>query len=203
MTEGCDLHDAPAARSRLRPGRTKFPPTAIPEFSPRSTPALPKPSASISCTTSSRPIPAEWSSPPFDAALVDKPGLGKVLIGRGAVNQKGPEATWLAALHAFKAAGKKAACEPGVCGGGRGRNRFAAFHAGRAPGRCSRGAEKMHRRLHAHADAGPRRHGDHQPGRQRRGRTGTGLQFARSGIADRRRIYIPATKHASIVPSGI
>ena len=50
---------------------------------------------------------SEWSSPPFDAALVDKPGLGKVLIGRGAVNQKGPEATWLAALHAFKSAGRK------------------------------------------------------------------------------------------------
>jgi len=51
--------------------------------------------------------PAEWSSPPFEAALVDKPGLGKVLIGRGAVNQKGPEATLLAAFHAFKAAGRK------------------------------------------------------------------------------------------------
>src|SRR5450432_2881783 len=51
--------------------------------------------------------PAEWSSPPFEAALVDKPGLGKVLIGRGAVNQKGPEATWLAALHALRAAGRK------------------------------------------------------------------------------------------------
>jgi len=51
--------------------------------------------------------PSEWSSPPFEAALVDKPGLGKVLVGRGAVNQKGPEATWLAALHAFKAAGRK------------------------------------------------------------------------------------------------
>src|SRR5438046_3133146 len=35
--------------------------------------------------------PAEWSSPPWEAALVDKPGLGKVLIGRGAVNQKGPQ----------------------------------------------------------------------------------------------------------------
>src|SRR5205085_2955824 len=44
--------------------------------------------------------PAEWSSPPWDAALVDKPGLGKVVMGRGAVNQKGPEATFLAALHA-------------------------------------------------------------------------------------------------------
>jgi acetylornithine deacetylase/succinyl-diaminopimelate desuccinylase-like protein len=51
--------------------------------------------------------PSEWTSPPFDGALIDKPGLGKVLIGRGAVNQKGPEATWLAALHAFKAAGRK------------------------------------------------------------------------------------------------
>ena len=51
--------------------------------------------------------PAEWTSPPFEARLVDKPGLGKVLIGRGAVNQKGPEATWLAALHAFRATGRR------------------------------------------------------------------------------------------------
>src|SRR5262245_19363055 len=27
--------------------------------------------------------PSEWSSPPWDAALVDKPGLGKVVMGRG------------------------------------------------------------------------------------------------------------------------
>jgi acetylornithine deacetylase/succinyl-diaminopimelate desuccinylase-like protein len=51
--------------------------------------------------------PAEWSSPPFDAALVEKAGFGKVIIGRGAVNQKGPEATFLAALHALRAAGRK------------------------------------------------------------------------------------------------
>src|SRR5436305_5588054 len=51
--------------------------------------------------------PAEWSSPPWDAALVDRPGLGKVIVGSGAVNQKGPEATFLAALHAIRAAGKK------------------------------------------------------------------------------------------------
>ncbi|HUM04863.1 MAG TPA: M20/M25/M40 family metallo-hydrolase [Terriglobales bacterium] len=51
--------------------------------------------------------PKEWSSPPFDAALVDKPGLGKVIVGRGAVNQKGPEATFLAALHAIHGAGRK------------------------------------------------------------------------------------------------
>ena len=77
--------------------------------------------------------PSEWSSPPFEAALVDKPGLGKVLIGRGAVNQKGPEATWLAALHAFQSRGAQAAGEPGFRRGRRGGNRFAAFHAGRAP----------------------------------------------------------------------
>ncbi len=51
--------------------------------------------------------PAEWSSPPWDAALVDRPGLGKVVIGRGAVNQKGPEAAMLSALHAIRGAGAK------------------------------------------------------------------------------------------------
>ncbi len=51
--------------------------------------------------------PAEWSSPPWDAALVDKPGLGKVVMGRGAVNQKGPEAAFLAALHAIRGAARK------------------------------------------------------------------------------------------------
>jgi acetylornithine deacetylase/succinyl-diaminopimelate desuccinylase-like protein len=51
--------------------------------------------------------PSEWSSPPFEAALVDKQGLGKVIIGRGAVNQKGPEASFLAALHAIRGAGKR------------------------------------------------------------------------------------------------
>ncbi len=51
--------------------------------------------------------PAEWSSPPWDAALIDKPGLGKIIMGRGAVNQKGPEAAFLAALHAIRGAGRK------------------------------------------------------------------------------------------------
>ena len=51
--------------------------------------------------------PAEWTSPPLEARLVDKPGLGKVMMGRGAVNQKGPQAAFLAALHAIRGAGKK------------------------------------------------------------------------------------------------
>ena len=51
--------------------------------------------------------PSEWSSPPWEAALVDKPDLGKVIIGRGAVNQKGPQAAMIAALHAIRGAGRK------------------------------------------------------------------------------------------------
>ncbi len=51
--------------------------------------------------------PAEWTSPPLDAALVDRPGLGRVIVGRGAVNQKGPESAFLAALDAFRTAGRR------------------------------------------------------------------------------------------------
>src|SRR5690606_12568455 len=51
--------------------------------------------------------PSEWSSPPLAANIVDKPGLGKAVMGRGAVNQKGPQAAFLASLHAIHAAGKE------------------------------------------------------------------------------------------------
>lgn len=51
--------------------------------------------------------PSEWSSPPLEAKIIDKEGFGRAIVGRGAVNQKGPEATFLAALHAMRAAGKK------------------------------------------------------------------------------------------------
>ena len=51
--------------------------------------------------------PAEWSSPPFEPTMADKPGFGRVMVGRGAANQKGPEAAFLSALHAFRAAGLK------------------------------------------------------------------------------------------------
>jgi acetylornithine deacetylase/succinyl-diaminopimelate desuccinylase-like protein len=52
-------------------------------------------------------IPEEWSSPPLEARLVQKAALGTVCMGRGAVNQKGPENSFLSALMAFKVAGKK------------------------------------------------------------------------------------------------
>ena len=51
--------------------------------------------------------PSEWSSPPWEARLVDKPGFGKVVVGRGAVNQKGPEGSFIAALHAIQGSGRK------------------------------------------------------------------------------------------------
>src|SRR5690349_15747687 len=52
--------------------------------------------------------PAEWTlAPPLDGRIVDKPGVGKVIVGRGAVNQKGPQAALLAALHAIRGSGRK------------------------------------------------------------------------------------------------
>jgi acetylornithine deacetylase/succinyl-diaminopimelate desuccinylase-like protein len=52
-------------------------------------------------------VPEEWSSPPLEGRLVEKVGLGTVCMGRGAVNQKGPQNSFLSALMAFKATGKK------------------------------------------------------------------------------------------------
>jgi len=51
--------------------------------------------------------PAEWSSPPLEGRIVDRPGEGKAIVGRGAVNQKGPETAFLSAVRAFKASGRK------------------------------------------------------------------------------------------------
>jgi len=50
--------------------------------------------------------PAEWASPPLEGRIFDHE-LGRAIRGRGAVNQKGPEGAFLAALHAFKAANKR------------------------------------------------------------------------------------------------
>jgi acetylornithine deacetylase/succinyl-diaminopimelate desuccinylase-like protein len=51
--------------------------------------------------------PSEWASPPFTPTLVDKPGLGKILVGRGAVNSKGPQGAFLSAVHAIQGSGRK------------------------------------------------------------------------------------------------
>jgi acetylornithine deacetylase/succinyl-diaminopimelate desuccinylase-like protein len=51
--------------------------------------------------------PEEWSSPPWEAQLVDLPNVGQVVMGRAAVNQKGPQSALIAALRAFQTSGKK------------------------------------------------------------------------------------------------
>ena len=49
----------------------------------------------------------EWASPPWKAEIVTLPEHGKVIMGRGAVNQKGPQGAFLAALHAIRQAREK------------------------------------------------------------------------------------------------
>src|SRR3954469_13008935 len=47
--------------------------------------------------------PDAWKAPPFEARLVEQAPYKKVLIGRGAVNSKGPEMSQLNALLSIKA----------------------------------------------------------------------------------------------------
>lgn len=51
--------------------------------------------------------PSEWNSPPLEGRLVEREGEGLTIVGRGAVNQKGPEMALLAAIKAIQASGKK------------------------------------------------------------------------------------------------
>ena len=70
--------------------------------SARSTPARGAPSASISCTTSSNMTRRNGRSPPLEGRIFDH-ALGRAMRGRGAVNQKGPEGAFLAALARLSA----------------------------------------------------------------------------------------------------
>ena len=47
--------------------------------------------------------PDLWKAPPFEGRLVEQAPFKKVLIGRGAVNSKGPEMTFLNAISSIKA----------------------------------------------------------------------------------------------------
>jgi len=44
-----------------------------------------------------------WTSPPFAAEIVRRPGLGRCLIGRGAINSKGPMSAFLDAVASIRA----------------------------------------------------------------------------------------------------
>jgi acetylornithine deacetylase/succinyl-diaminopimelate desuccinylase-like protein len=50
--------------------------------------------------------PSEWSTPPLEATLVERAGEGTAIVGRGVVNQKGPEMAFLAAIKAIRASGQ-------------------------------------------------------------------------------------------------
>lgn len=51
--------------------------------------------------------PAEWSAPPLEGRMVERPGEGTSIVGRGVVNQKGPQMAFLAAIKAIQASGRK------------------------------------------------------------------------------------------------
>lgn len=102
MTEGCDLMMRMLREAGFS-GVTKVPTDGHPGVFATLDAGAPRTVGIYFMYDVKHVDPAEWSSPPFESALVDKPGLGKVVIGRGAINQKGPQATFLTALHAFKA----------------------------------------------------------------------------------------------------
>src|SRR5712692_3265267 len=76
MNEGCELTMQCCAKPASRKS-PKFPPTASPASSPRSMPALPKPSASISCTTSNRSIPPNGPRRPGTPRWLISPASAK------------------------------------------------------------------------------------------------------------------------------
>ena len=116
--------------------------------------------------------PAEWSSPPWDAAIVDKPGIGKAIVGRGAVNQKGPESAFLAALHGYRGANRKLPVN--LVFVAEGEEEIGSPHFPQIVHRpdIQAALSKCTGRLHAlrHAGPGRQRHGDARGQGCRRGR---------------------------------
>ena len=86
------------------------------------------------------------------------------MIGRGAVNQKGPEAAFLAALHAIRGAGKKMPVNLVLVA--EGEEEIGSPHIPQLVRRTrgARRAEEVCRRIHAVCGAGPRRDRHSEPG---------------------------------------
>ena len=104
-------------------------------------------------------VPEEWSSPPLEAKLVQKEGLGTVCMGRGAVNQKGPENSFLSALMAFKAAGKKLPVNLVLVCEGEEEIASPHFSRSRDESRSVGRTQEVRRRFHARGRSGSRRRG--------------------------------------------
>ena len=136
--------------------------------------------------------PAEWTSPPLEARLVDRPGEGKAIVGRGAVNQKGPETAFLAAVQRVQDRGRQASGQSRPGRRGRGGNRLAQLPAGaresRSAGRAEQGGG------HLHPPRGPEQHrrGLAQPRRQGRDRGAADLERREMGPRARTRTSIRA-----------
>ncbi len=75
--------------------------------------------------------PAEWTSSPTEARIVDKPPLGKVMIGRGAVNQKRTGSGVSRGATCNSRRGEEDASQPGNDRGRRGGDRVTAYSATR------------------------------------------------------------------------
>ncbi len=147
--------------------------------------------------------PAEWSSPPLEARLVDKPGLGKAIVGRGAVNQKGPEAAFLAALHAIRGAGRKMPVNLVLVA--EGEEEIGSPHIGQLVHRpeVEAALRKCVGRLHAVCFPGPRRRRDGEPRRQGGRRARAGVERRDVGARARRRTSTPRSRRWSTARRGI
>ena len=145
--------------------------------------------------------PAEWTiAPPFEAPIVDKPGFGKVLVGRGAVNQKGPESAFLAALHAFRGAGVKLPVNLVLVA--EGEEEIGSPHIPEIVRRpevlAALGEDDG--RLHARRGPGSRRLRARSRSAPRASSSWSSSRAARSGAAARRRTSTPRTARASTAP---
>ena len=115
-------------------------------------------------------------------------------MGRGAVNQKGPETAFLAALHAMRAAGKKPPVNLVLVAEGEEEIASPHFHQVVQHPKVMPAMQKCVGRHHPVGLAGAQRAGDDPARRQGRGGAGADLRLPRSGAAGRRRTCTPAQK---------
>ena len=125
--------------------------------------------------------PAEWSSPPLEGKIVERPGEGQALVGRGAVNQKGPQMAFLTALHAFKTAGVKLPVNLVLVAEGEEEIGSTNFPTLLADPEISGGTQALGRRHDAVERPGPRRLGVARPRREGRDRSAAGRERRQVG----------------------